>query len=238
MRERLGPSNSEADPYFRWRGGQVSRIEGLSDGIFALAIALLALGNVPRDHASLILHFKNVPAFAVCFLFLVWCWWYHFKFFRRYGLQDMTTAVINAVLLFVVLFFVNPLGYVAHVMITRPVFGLPGGGQSDPTVILWYAVGYTLIFACFLVLNLNAWRYRDHFELDEVERSLARTAIGEQCINVGVGLASIGFALTGQHMLAGWIFMSLGLLHGIFGWRRGVRTIRLVEEAKAAHESA
>jgi len=30
----------EADPDFRWRGGSVSRIEGLSDGVFALFVLL------------------------------------------------------------------------------------------------------------------------------------------------------------------------------------------------------
>lgn len=236
MRKNFGPSNPEADPYFRWRGGDVGRLEGLSDGIFALAIAMLAIGNVPRDHDALVRFFQDVPAFALCFLFLMWCWWNHFKFSRRYGLQDMTTVVFNALLLFVVLFFVNPLGYVAHVLITRPFFGLPHAGQGEPGVMLWYAAGFTLIFLCFLIMNLNAWSRREDFELDAVERALAKTAIGEHVINVSVGLVSVISVLAGIYMLAGWVFMSLSVLHGFYGWRRHVATHRVLRETRGPRD--
>ena len=228
----------EADPWFRWRGGNVSRIEALSDGVFALAIALLAFGNVPRDGEGLARFFREVPAFAACFLFLIWVWWYHFKFFRRYGIEDFVTVVLNSVLLFVVLFFINPLGFVAHVVITRQLFGgvvaTEDPGLRDPQVILWYASGFTLIFLCYLGLNCNAWRHRAVFELDEVERMLAKTAIGEQVINVAVGLGSIALALAGKYFYAGWIFVALGPLHGTWGFLRGLRTERVRDRSALA----
>ncbi|MCB9883760.1 MAG: DUF1211 domain-containing protein [Planctomycetes bacterium] len=232
MRDRL--EELEADPLFRWRGGNVSRIEGLSDGVFALAIALLAFGNVPRDGAGITRFFQEVPAFAACFLFVIWVWWYHYKFFRRYGLQDFVTVILNSVLLFVVLFFINPLGYVANLVITRQMLGVvvPGAdpGFGDPRVILWYASGFTLLFVCFLGLNVNAWRHRSVLELDAVERCLAVTAIGEQVLNVSVGVASIVLAVLGQYPYAGWIFVALGPLHGTWGFVRGVRTDRIRDQ--------
>lgn len=230
MRDRI--DQAEADPWFRWRGGQVSRIEALSDGVFALAIALLAFGNVPKNGEELKQFFWDVPAFAACFLFLYWCWWYHFKFFRRYGLQDFPTVVVNGFLLFFVLFFINPLGYSAHFVITRQLLGYRSGAAvaNEGYFIVFYAVGFSLIFACYLLLHLNAWRYRDHFELDRAERSLALTAIGEQVINISVGLASIVLGLLGYYAWAGLIFASLGVFHGLFGWRRGVRAQKIMIE--------
>ena len=83
---RILPLRPEADPYFRWRGGDVSRIEGFSDGVFGLAVALLALaGSAPRHYNELVQFFRELPAFALCFAFVLWVWWLHCKFFRRFG---------------------------------------------------------------------------------------------------------------------------------------------------------
>jgi len=40
----------------------------------------------------------------------VWIWYEHSAFFRRFGLNDGVTIVLDAVLLFVVLFYVYPSG--------------------------------------------------------------------------------------------------------------------------------
>ncbi len=52
--------------YFRWRGGDVSRIEGLTDGVLALAMTLLIVSlEVPKDFGAMVESFKQLPAFAV-----------------------------------------------------------------------------------------------------------------------------------------------------------------------------
>jgi hypothetical protein len=61
MRRRLAQQGFGADRGFRWRGGEISRLEGLSDAVFA---------------------------FAVCFSILFWVWYDHYRFFRRYRLAD------------------------------------------------------------------------------------------------------------------------------------------------------
>ena len=64
--------------YFRWRGGDVSRIEGLTDGVLALAMTLLIVSlEVPKDFGTMVESFKQLPAFAVCFTLLVMLWRYH-----------------------------------------------------------------------------------------------------------------------------------------------------------------
>ena len=41
LRDHIIPRVLRGERDFHWRGGDVSRLEGLSDGVFALALALL-----------------------------------------------------------------------------------------------------------------------------------------------------------------------------------------------------
>ncbi|HNL26385.1 MAG TPA: TMEM175 family protein, partial [bacterium] len=103
-------SNQALDPHFRWRGHEVTRVEAFSDAVFAFAMTLLVVSlEVPKNLSQLLETMRGFPAFATCFTILVMLWYWHYKFFRRFGLQDRFTIVWNAALLFVVLFFVYPL---------------------------------------------------------------------------------------------------------------------------------
>jgi uncharacterized membrane protein len=97
---------------FRWRGHEVTRIEGLSDAVFAFAITLLVVSlEVPKTFAELAETMHGFGAFLISFVLLFFVWFNQYKFFRRYGLRDTLTVVLNAVLLFVVLFYVYPLKF-------------------------------------------------------------------------------------------------------------------------------
>jgi hypothetical protein len=81
---------------FRLRGREVTRLEGLADGVFALALTLLILSaEVPRTFGELQESIKGLPAFAVCFATIMWSWAEHYKLSRRYGFTDRTMVVIT-----------------------------------------------------------------------------------------------------------------------------------------------
>jgi len=86
-------------------------------------------------------------------------WWEHNKFFRRYDLQDAWTAFLNAVLLFVVLFYIYPLKYLT-LGVLGGLFQLPNRPSLDDAryVTLIYSGGTILIFGTFLLLYQHAWR--------------------------------------------------------------------------------
>src|SRR4029077_18559906 len=67
--------------------------------------------QVPKSYDELMTLMRGFPSFACCFGVLLWIWYEHNLFFRRYGLQDPYTVFLNGALLFVVMFYVYPLKF-------------------------------------------------------------------------------------------------------------------------------
>src|SRR5437763_7866939 len=99
--------------YFRWRSGEITRLEAFCDVVFGFALTLLVVSlEVPRNYAELMTAMRGFVPFAVCFAQLVLIWRGHYIYSRRYGLEDSYTWFLNVVLLFVVLFYVYALKFV------------------------------------------------------------------------------------------------------------------------------
>src|SRR5215203_4822419 len=97
---------------FRWRGREVTRPEGLTDAVFAFATTLLIVSlEVPHTFTELYALMQGFVPFLLTFAVLSLVWFQHFRFFRRYGLQDTPVVLLNCALLFVVLFYVYPLKF-------------------------------------------------------------------------------------------------------------------------------
>ena len=188
IRQHLFDKRAPADPLFRWRGGEVSRIEGLTDGVFAFSLTLIVVSlEVPKSFDDLYKVMLSFPVFAICFAMLVMVWYYHYKFFRRFGLEDFKTILMNIALLFVVLFYVYPLKFVFSGLLS-PLLGL-GRGMGDVTLpqarllMIFYSSGVVLIFGLFALMNLHGYHLREELELDELEIYLTRTEIGSHLIS-------------------------------------------------------
>ncbi|MCB0307639.1 MAG: DUF1211 domain-containing protein, partial [Calditrichaeota bacterium] len=88
LREKMNQSGLIGDADFRWRGGDVSRIEALSDAVFAIAIALLVVSlEVPRTFEELMGIMHGFVAFAVTLTAIVAIWYVHYIYFRRFGFE-------------------------------------------------------------------------------------------------------------------------------------------------------
>ncbi|MCP3919461.1 MAG: DUF1211 domain-containing protein [bacterium] len=234
---------------FRWRGGDVSRLEGLSDAVFALALTLIVVSlEVPRTYADMVEAFVQIPVFLVCFALLFLVWHAHFQFHRRYGLEDPWTIFLNAVLLFVVLLYVYPLKFLFSLLYNylvlrrgpyvRDASGdeLIEGGERLPILdmaenmqplMIVYSVGFTLLWLLLALMTRHAGKRADGLELDARERELTRLTIINHMIPVTFGIASIAFALLGGVWVgvSGMIYMFLGVAHTVHG-RRTVKAMK------------
>jgi uncharacterized membrane protein len=230
LRERL-PHAPQLEPHFRWRGTHVSRIEGLTDAVFAFTVTLLVVAlEVPHTFEGLINVVRGLPAFVICFAFLMTFWNAHFHYQRRYGLEDVFTRIMTMAILVLVLFSVYPLKFL-FTMLTNYLLGL---GMRDAPVLnsaeqadmlyLLYGLGFAGIYGLYAVMYWHAWRKREQLALSATELLMTRQSLCEFLIHVGICLLSIVLAMTTDYdSLPGYIYMLLGPLHGLSGWYFGRR---------------
>ncbi len=205
--DRTGTHLVPPEPDFRWRGGEITRLEGFTDAVFAFAVTLLVVSlEVPHTYAELIVAMKGFGAFAICFLMLVQVWYYHYIYSRRYGLQTTYTVVLNSILLFVVLFYVYPLKF----LFTLVVGGLTGGftvsrdqlnhmftsAREIPALMVIYSVGYIAVCLIFALLYHYAYQKRIELELNEYEAARTLHAVFFQLGFAMIGVLVILAALT------------------------------------------
>ena len=254
IREKMVEKGLGEKRGFRWRGHEVSRLEGLSDAVFGFAITLLVVSlEVPKTFNELTGMMNGLGAFAISFLMLFIVWWNHYRFFRRYGLQDTFTIWLNAVLLFVVLFYVYPLKFLFTWLVSvftggRGLVQLPDGTMTSmvdnaqtPKLMIIFGIGYVAVFSIFVLLYWHAYRKRYELDLNELERFDTRNEMQESAINVVFGLISIGLASIGGRgyaALAGWIYMLLGPAMAAHGYMMGARRQKMEKRLEIEAETA
>ncbi len=244
IREKLSDKRIGDNKQFRWRSHEVSRTEGLSDAVFGFAITLLVVSlEVPKTYGELMHTMRGFGAFAISFTLLFIVWYNQYKFFRRYGLQDNPTMLLNGVLLFVVLFYVYPLKFVFTLMVNVFTGGggdfvLPNGTvehmitSSDQMAKLMriFGAGYIAVFGVFVLLYWHAYRKRDDLDLNELEIFDTRVDIQESALNVGIGTLSILVAAFGGGRLsafAGFTYMLCPVVLSLHGTMMGRRRRKL-----------
>src|SRR3982751_2058795 len=150
--DKLRPVLAGRDHGFRWRGKDISRIEGLSDAVFAFAITLLVVSlEVPKTFAQLEEMMRGFFAFAVCFALLLLIWHAQYIYFRRYALDDRPTFILNGILLFFVAFYIYPLKFLFTTFVNRitgyqPMMGglpIPGMTRVEwSELMMIYSAGF------------------------------------------------------------------------------------------------
>lgn len=205
---------------FRMRAREVSRIEAFSDVVFGFALTLIVVSlEVPQTFDELMGIMKGFPAFAICFATLVWIWHEHHKFFRRYDLRDEVTIALNAVLLFIVLFYTYPLKFIFSLL----TGAIASGGDAVKLFVI-YGGGFAGVFLMLLLMNAWAYRKRAELRLNDFEVYDTRTSMIFYGAYVGIGLVSMFLALTLNNDWIGWaglIYFLIGPVSAYIGFRRG-----------------
>lgn len=261
IREHLFDKRVPADPLFRWRGGNVSRLEGFSDGVFAVILTLLvASTSVPSTFQELWLTIRDLPVFLVTFLFMLVCWHDHYIYFRRYGFEDGVTKVLNGAFLFLIVFFAFPLKFMATFL-----WRIIQGGKVDaarmfeplgdrlpadqPPLASWldgdlnqriammafYGVGAIGVYGVLSLMTWRAHRFRDRLQLDAIERHITLHALAHHMVMVITSVVSLVVLFaTRNAAFSGIVYFVLGPVHGVVGWWGGRKTNQLKKQLEAS----
>jgi hypothetical protein len=250
LRQKLAEKHIGLHEGFAWRGEEITRFEGLSDAVFGFAVTLLIVSlEVPKTFSQLQETMHGFGAFAICFVLLMLIWYQQYVYFRRYGLQDTVTIVLNSALLFVVLFYIYPLKFLFSLLVDAWTGGslevhLPDGTVRAvieqfqlPALMITYSAGYLAISLVFILLFLHAYRKRAQLKLTALELFDTRWSIYNSLISGSVGLLSILLAWLGGERfagVAGWIYPVLMVPGFSIAGRMQGQQRRRLEEASAA----
>jgi len=215
LRERLAAKRSVEKSGFRWRGGDVTRLEQFSDAVFAFALALLVVASeIPRRGDELLAALAQFPAFVATFATFTWIWYYHYLYFRRFGFVDAFTTFLNAVLLLLILFYVFPLRFIIGAVFD----GFMGRGWAfsfgqGNVLMAVYSLGFAAVFGMFALLYRHALRLQGELELNEVEVVITQGSMRANMLLTGMGLVSAGLAWFGPF----WMVPVAGIMYTFIG---------------------
>ncbi|MEM1192477.1 MAG: TMEM175 family protein [Pseudomonadota bacterium] len=193
------------DPDFEWRGRRVTRIENLSDIVFALALGMLVSSSQPPTTFGDLFDFVlNIIPVSVAFAILLTIWNDHFVYFRRYGLADGYIIFLNAMLLLLILFTAYPLRFCFDSLFGFVLFqfGYPdrltamtGGYREAAYVIALYNVGMSIVYFIMAQMFGHALRRKNLLGLSDREITMTRRSVFYKCAQIFTCFLALGFAL-------------------------------------------
>ena len=196
---------------FRFRGVDNTRIEALSDGVFAIAIALLLIStDSPKTYDELRSFMSDIVPFGATIALLMIIWYQHYLFFIRYGLKDAATVAVNTLLLFTILFYVYPLRFLFKVLYTlftglftgneqklEHLFSVTLQMRDAPSLMVIYGLGGASIFAIMSWLYFIALKRKESLELTDEEVFETRSSIYANLLQAAIPALSALVAFSG-----------------------------------------
>lgn len=219
------------------RQRQTTRLETFGDAAFAFALTMLVVSvdSVPQSFEELVEAIKRVPAFAASFLITVMFWLGHYRWSRRYGIEDTGSVVLSLALVFLVLVLVFL--YPLRLMMSGALQAMSGGflpGEIEITRIahlqflfVLYSVAFTLMSGVLLALYARLRRLALEPPLSAEDRAVASVEVQVWGILSAMGVASALLALAlppRQIGFAVWIYASLAVIMPVMGrrWQRQI----------------
>ncbi|MEM5515875.1 TMEM175 family protein [Henriciella sp. AS95] len=206
------------DPRFEWRGGSVTRIENLSDIVFALALGMIvSSASRPETFTQLTDHLFTILPVGAAFVLLFMIWNHHYVFFRRYGVADGKIIVLNCILLLLVLFIAYPLRFIFD-----GLYGFVEGLMGDwsrleaagitysiaGTIMGYFALGYGLIYLIISQMYAHALKKADQLGLTPSERAMTRQSIWVFRVQIiAVTITGLCATFTPMYAFSGWLMI-------------------------------
>lgn len=193
---------------FRYRGEDSTRIEALSDSVFALAIGLLLIStSAPNTFKELLVFTNDLLPFAMCIALITLVWFEHFKFFIRYGFRSGRIVLLNTILLFLLLFYVYPLKFLTKLLVNiytgllYPLFGIDTDvGREIKNMItpdemnqlmIIYGLGAAGLFLIMMLMYRYALKQKVELELNEIEVFDTKASVTANLLMAGIPLLSV-----------------------------------------------
>lgn len=209
---------------FRHRGHEIVRIEALSDAVFAFAVSLLVVSlEVPQTFNELMLIVKGAIPFFATIAMLFQFWYRQYIFFRRYGMNDFMTILLNLVYLAVILFYIYPLKFLFSLLlyIWTGMDLFPKASENGLIIlenyqfhqlIILFSIGYLLIW-----LTIYGWHKRAlinsvKLDLNRYEIIFTQRETSGALLNSLIGLLAIYFAIIRKEELAGYCYLLIPLI--------------------------
>lgn len=209
---------------FRQRGEAMTRLETFTDAAFAFAVTMLVVGggdNIPNNFEEMVAAMKQVPAFAASFANILLFWYAHHVWSRRFGLDDVGSALWSFALVFVVLVYIYPLK-----ALYSGAFHSFSGGYLESyfkftsiddlrTMFIIFGSAYIAMSAVIVMLNRHALSKSEELDLNELELYETRSTLRHWVINMIVPAVSIGMALSLPNRwlgLAGFVYSVFGIV--------------------------
>ena len=219
-----------------YRGRQTTRLETFVDAAFAFALTMLVVSvdSVPQSYEELVDAIKRVPAFAASFLITVMFWLGHYRWSRRYGIEDTGSVALSLLLVFLVLVFLYPL----RLMMSGAFHAVSGGwlpGELQITriahlqfVFVLYGVAFMLMSGVLLALYARVRRMNLDPPLSAEDRAVAGVEVQAWGILASMGAMSTLLTLLlppRQIGYAVWIYASLAVIMPVMSkrWERAVQ---------------
>lgn len=182
----------------KWRSHEPSRLETFSDAVFGFALTLIIVSiEVPKTFDDLVGTMKGTLSFAACFALLFQIWNNQNIFFRRYGLKDPFTTLLNALLLFVVLIYAYPLKFLTVLLFSDGQVMHEGHmvnmirNDQVKTLLLVYGAGFVAIYLLFYLMYRNAIKHAQEVDLNPRELFETKTVAGINLICILICLTAM-----------------------------------------------
>ena len=169
-----------------------NRLEAFSDGVFAVAITLLALDlaiggpgrHQPMLAAKLADHWPAFFAYAVSFATIGIIWVNHHTLCGNFSEIDRTLLFINLLLLFFVV-------CIPFATSTIAAYLRAGSGQASQAAVIYQGVmeGMSISFTLLFWWAIRRKHLRVALTPDQARRARIRFGIGQAGYIVGIGIA-------------------------------------------------
>ena len=223
---------------FRQRGLDMTRLETFTDAAFAFAVTLLVVGggdSVPMNFEEMTVALRQIPAFAASFANIMWFWYAHHVWSRRFGLDDTRSVVLSLVLVLVVLVYVYPLKAIYSGAMQffsggyfESFFGISSVDDLRSMFVI-FGTAYFALSGMIALLYRHALSLGDQLSLSTAETFDANTDKITWVINAAIAFVSIVLAL----LLPGnWVAMA-GMFYGTLGIAMPWHQVRRAHQRKA-----